>query len=381
MLRSAWFLASRDVRYLLRRRETLVWTFVMPIIFFYFIGTVTGGFGGGGARKAPILLSVGEEAGFLAGEIERRLEEGDFAVVRSAEEGKAPSRVLEIPPRFTDDVLAGRETPVRFEGGKEGVSGDYDRLRVSRAVYTVLADLIATSMTEETSSAESFARLAETPRALKLEVVSAGRRKKIPTGYEQTIPGTMVMFTLIVLLTSGAVLLVVERRQGLLRRLASTPILRGEIVLGKWAGRLALGIVQMGFAMLAGRFLFGMDWGPDLAMVCVVLLAWAAFVASLGLLLGNLARSEGQAVAIGVLSSNVLAALGGCWWPIEVTPGWMQKLSHFLPTGWAMDALHRLVSFRAGAASAVPHVLGMAVGAVILLWLAGRLFRFDERAS
>jgi hypothetical protein len=23
----------------------------------------------------------------------------------------------------------------------------------------------------------------------------------------------------------------------------------------------------------------------------------------------------------------ILAALGGCWWPIEITPPWMQSLS------------------------------------------------------
>ena len=49
-----------------------------------------------------------------------------------------------------------------------------------------------------------------------------------PIGFSQAVPGTMVMFTMLVLLTSGAVTLVVERDQGLLRRLASAPISRGR---------------------------------------------------------------------------------------------------------------------------------------------------------
>ena len=40
---AAWFIARSDVAHMLRRRETLAWIFVMPILFFYFIGTVTGG--------------------------------------------------------------------------------------------------------------------------------------------------------------------------------------------------------------------------------------------------------------------------------------------------------------------------------------------------
>jgi ABC-type multidrug transport system permease subunit len=215
------------------------------------------------------------------------------------------------------------------------------------------------------------------PRALTLEVAPAGERQEIPTGFEQAIPGTMVMFTMFMLLTTGAVTLVIERRQGLLRRLASTPIDRGGIVLGKWGGRMALGLVQIAFAMLAGTVLFGMDWGPDLPIIFAVLTGWAALCASLGLLLGNLASTEGQAIGIGVLTANVLAALGGCWWPIEITPGWMQTFSKFLPTGWAMDAMHRLVSFQSGPASVLPHLAALAALALIAGWVGARRFRFQ----
>ena len=69
---------------------------------------------------------------------------------------------------------------------------------------------------------EAFRRLAEMPRTPLLDVQVGGRRKEFPTGFEQAIPGTMVMFTLLVLLTSGTVGVVYERRTGVLRRLAST---------------------------------------------------------------------------------------------------------------------------------------------------------------
>lgn len=187
----------------------------------------------------------------------------------------------------------------------------------------------------------------------------------------------MVMFTLIVLLTSGTVTLVVDRRLGVTRRLASTPIPLGAIVLGKWCGRLALGFVQIAFAMFAGTLLFGMKWGPALPMIVLVLVGWGGLCASLALLLGSIVHTEGQAVAIGVLASNVLAALGGCWWPIEITPGWMQALARFLPTGWAMDAMHKLVSFQSGAASALPHVAVLFAAAFAVGCLASRRFRFQ----
>ena len=109
----------------------------------------------------------------------------------------------------------------------------------------------------------------------------------------------------------------------------------------------------------------------------LALVGWGGLCASLALLLGSLVQNPGQAVGIGVLASNALAALGGCWWPIEITPPWMQTLAMFLPTGWAMDAMHRLISFRAGWASAVPHVLAMFAAATVVGWFAARRFRYQ----
>jgi ABC-type multidrug transport system permease subunit len=82
-------------------------------------------------------------------------------------------------------------------------------------------------------------------------------------------------------------------------------------------------------------------------------------------------------VGIGVLASNVLAALGGCWWPIEVTPDWMQRLALFLPTGWAMDALHKLVNFGAPPTAVLPHLAVMIAASVVAAGLSARVFRFQ----
>lgn len=379
MLRDAIFIASKDVKYMLRARETLFWVFVMPIVFFYFIGTITGGFAPGVARKENVALKADASAGFLVEQIIRRLEENDYQIVRpeTDEEFADYTRQLVVPAGFTDSVLAGRPVTLQFTRSGEGIGYDYDQLRIQRATYTLLADLVALGEMGDAATPENFAGLSEMPRALELEVKPAGKRRHIPIGFEQAIPGIMVMFTLMVMATSGSVMLLSERREGLLRRLAYTPISRLGVVLGKWAGKLALGVVQIGFAMLAGTVLFKMNWGPDLAAVITIMLVYGAMMAALGVVLGSVARTEGQAVAIGVIAANVLAALGGCWWPIEITPPWMQSLQMFLPTGWAMDALHKLISFAAGSASVAPHVVGMLLATALLVVLSVKVFRFE----
>ena len=378
MLRDAFFLARKDVAHMFRARETWMWTFIMPVLFFFFFGTVSGGFGRP-AERPTIAVSVPPDAGFLADHLLRRLEERDYRVVRarSPEELARYRRRLAIPAGFTAAALAGKPVKVSLTRTGGGLDASYDQVRVSRAVYTVLADLMVVSKEHDSPGAAEFAQWAAQPRSLTLEVTSAGERRKPPTGFEQAVPGSMVMFTLFVLFTTGGILLTIERRQGLLRRLAAAPISRGAVVLGKWGARMTLGVIQIGFAMLVGSALFRVNWGPHLPALLLVLLAYAGLAASLGMVLGNLGRTEGQVVALGVISANVMAALGGCWWPIEITPEWVQKLALAVPSGWAMDAVHKLVSFGAGPAAVLPHLIVLSAAALAAGWAAARTFRFQ----
>lgn len=377
--RSAAFIARSDLWFMLRQRETILWVFAMPLLFFYFIGTVTGGFGGSDPnRPDPLAFRTAAPRGIVHDAILTRLQKQNFRVDRPATEEafSTYSRRL-VMPAFTDDtVRAGTQVQATLELRDDNVAGSLDQFRVARALYSVVGDLAVLKSTGQPVTADALAALASAPRQVTLEVTSAGRREDPPEGFAQAVPGTMVMFTMLILLTSGAILLVVERQHGLLRRLASTPITPGAIVAGKWTSRMALGLVQIAFAMFVGRLLFRVDWGPALPMVLLVLAAWASFNASFALLLGNIARTQPQMAGGGVLITMILAALGGCWWPIEITPPWMQSLALVLPTGWTMDALHKLVNFGYGAEAAAPHVAALAVSAMVCGWGGAKVFRY-----
>jgi ABC-type Na+ efflux pump permease subunit len=383
-MKNILFIAWHDVRYQLRQGGTLVWLFVMPPIFFYFIGTVTGGFQGNltGGTATPIVIAA-EAPGFLRNQIDLRLRENEFdtewreSVVADAE-GNLPRRVLTFDANLTAQVIAGEQVTASYDTRASALSREFEAIRIQRSLYTAIADVVvAESRSENPLDANALDELNAETRVWQLDVATAGKRQIIPNGFDQAIPGILVMFTLLILLTSGSSMLVVERMQGLLRRLASAPMTRGEVVAGKWGGRMVLAALQVGFAVIVGTVVFKMQWGPDILMIAVVLAAWAAFCASAGLLLGSIAATEGQASGLGVLFANLLAALGGCWWPIEVTPGWMQTLQNFMPTGWAMDALHKLISFEAGAMSALPQVITLLVGALLVAGLAINRFRYE----
>ena len=362
-----------------RARETWLWIFLMPVLFFYLLGKMSGGRSSTFLRKEPLAVHVSSGAGFLAEHLLQRLRQSGYEVIRvsSAEVLSSQDRQLTIPAGFTATVLAGTPVKLNFVRSGGGLGADYDKIRLNRAVYSLLADLIVLAKETVPATSESLARLESRPRTLTLHVEAATERRQHPRGYQQSIPGSMVMFTLLVLFTTGGLTLTIERNTGILRRLASSPMSRGAVVLGKWTARMSLGLIQLAFAMAVAVVLFRIQWGPDLPAVVLVLFAYAALAASLGMLVGNFGRTEGQVVGVGVIATNVLAALGGCWWPIEITPRWAQQFALFLPTGWAMDALHKLVTFGLGPASVIPHVIALAAFALLAGYVLARTFRFQ----
>jgi len=150
-LRDALFIARFDLVQLFRQRETLLWTFLMPALFFYFIGTVTGGFGGGAGNPDspdPLALvlpyDLGAAAGddFLVAALAARLEAQNFAVQTvSAVTDETPGRRLILPPLPTaGDRFPGWTTALssdvqmkpRFVEARRGNSATFDKVRGSR---------------------------------------------------------------------------------------------------------------------------------------------------------------------------------------------------------------------------------------------------------
>ena len=370
--RDALFLARMDLWHMLHSRETLLWLFGMPLIFFYFLGAIMGGYRGGGG-KDTLAVSVAPDAGFLADETIARLG-ADFSVVRTRTQQQFAGygRRLEIPAGFTAAAMARQPVTLHLTHAGDDIGASYDRIRVERAINRLRTDLATLG---PAVTPEALTALGREPRALGVDVQAAGKRIDPPVGFEQSVPGTMVMFTLLVMFTSGAVTLTIERRAGILRRLASSPMSRGAVTLGKWGARWALGMVQIAFAMIVGRVLFHVHW-TNLPAVLAVLAVYGALAASLGMVLGNFGRVEAQVIGLGVIASNLMAGLGGCWWPIEVTPVWAQRAALFLPTGIAMDAMHKLVNFGAPASAVVPHICVLAAAAVAAGYVVARSFRF-----
>jgi ABC-2 type transport system permease protein len=162
------------------------------------------------------------------------------------------------------------------------------------------------------------------------------------SGFTQSSAGMIVQFAIFGLINS-AMVLVLERKTRCMQRLLTTPAKGVEVIGGHVLAMFTLVLVQQLILIVLGQFVFGVDYlrQPLAILVMVVLLAfWAA---SLGLLIGALAKTEDQVVVLSLVAMFVFSALGGAWFPLDVAGRAFSSVGHALPSAWAMDGFQNIV--------------------------------------
>jgi ABC-2 type transport system permease protein len=97
------------------------------------------------------------------------------------------------------------------------------------------------------------------------------------------------------------------------------------------------------------------------------------------LMLATLARTMRSAASLAVITSLLLAPLGGCWWPGFLYPEWLQNFAKITPHAWATDAFNKLMVFGANFGDAVPSMAALVVFTVIFGSIA--VWRFRTSAN
>lgn len=166
------------------------------------------------------------------------------------------------------------------------------------------------------------------------------------TGFGQAVPGqgaTFVMFTVL----GGMALLVRERQQWTLQRLIVSPASRAQILGGKILAYFTLGIIQFAVIFVIG-VLTGTDFGDDPLAIFSIMIAFVLATTAIGFALATFLENENQVGSVSLLLALTLAPLGGAWWPLEITPEFMQVIGHISPVAWAMDGFQEVIFFGGG---------------------------------
>jgi ABC-type multidrug transport system permease subunit len=374
--RVIFIVAANDFNLTIKARGVLLWIFAMPVVFMLAFGLA---FKGSSVTAQKARLTVeNRDTGFISRALIEELRREPLDIVDTLKAGENAIRTLVIPDDFTDKVLDRSRVTLTLvrESDANVEASEAVNAAILRCLMRVAAPLIEleAGMLERGTKGFAFsggslagsayeAALADPkvlgaiereldslraePPLVTLRSTTAGALKRVPSGFQASVPGNLVMFVLMTMVFSGAVI-TVERYTGVLRRYAYTPAGKGSILLGKLLGRMLIAFIQILFLLLVGKFLFRISLGTSTGALVFLMTVFAFCTGAFGVFFGALFRNPEQVSALSIITTLSMSALGGCWWSIELVPSTFKTIAFVLPTGWAMDGMHKIISFGYG---------------------------------
>lgn len=400
MLRKLFAIIRTDILLEFGYPMSLVFFLILPLVFTAAVGAGLGGLMDGGDEApqtvAATLYVVDLDRGSLTETLLQNLKQNqlDPVLVEALPEDQFG---LEIPKGFTEALASGETVTLTLHtlptsSASQAVE-QYVNAAISRLGGAVMiAEMGVTQVQNEGSfdtpadEAAYFDQLlkdtlaaSETPLVTsELDWAGEGaiqQPRDMATSAEQASAGQIVTWTQITLLAAAEVF-VNERDGGTLRRLLIAPSPRFVTVGGKLLSRLFLGLLQMTVLFVGGALIFGVRWGQDPLALAVVSFAFALATTSLGMFIATLVRTRSQASSVVVGLAMGLSALGGAWYPMEITPMIYRQIVKILPSTWAMQAYTDLLVRQAGLQEVLPAA-GVLLGFAALFMLLAML-RFGK---
>lgn len=362
----------KDLRSIARNVPALALMLLAPLALAALLGFAFGGGGGFEIAATKVVVAnldagsqaAGESAGAaIAGilaspDLEDVLETSTRSSADAAraavDDGKAAVAVI-IPEDFSAVVNGGvpsatthvelYENPTSEIGGSivEGVVGqvllEFNGARAAAAGALAQkspgerADLVART------AAEQFARGGGVDAGLQIGQRSPqapgaeGERQISVTG---SILAGMMVFFMFFGAANVARTILTEERDGTLARLFTTPTRHGVVIGGKFVSVFVTVLMQAVVLLVAGRLIFGIQWGRLDAVVLLTLVG-AGVAGGLALLVIAFTRTPAQAGAIGAGVYLVLALLGGNFTGTAQTGGAFGVVQRLTPNGWLLQ--------------------------------------------
>lgn len=176
--------------------------------------------------------------------------------------------------------------------------------------------------------------------------------------------GAFIVHFITFMLTT--IVLVRERTSGTLTRMFVSGYHQVEVVSGYLLAYSTVATIQSLLILVEMNWLFELGYSAEL-LASVYLLIWLLAIISmaLGILVSNLARNEGQVVALipAVILSIILS---GILIPIDRLPEWAQLLSYITPLFYTNEAVQELLGGGVLAGAWAPILGSLAYGLIVV---------------
>ncbi|MFF3562920.1 ABC transporter permease [Streptomyces sp. NPDC002574] len=202
-----------------------------------------------------------------------------------------------------------------------------------------------------------------------VDVVDTGAGKAV----DFLAPGILALAVMSTAFTGQAIATGFERRYGVLKRLAASPLPRWALMTAKTGSVLVTEVLQV---VLLTAIAFALGWSPHgdpLSVLLLLVLGTAAF-SGLGLLMAGTLKAEATLAAANLVFLLLLVC-GGVVVPLDRFPDGVRSVLELLPVSALSDGLRDVLQHGAGVPWGDLGIL--AVWAVLGLGAAARWFRWE----
>lgn len=312
---------------------------------------------------------------------------------KEVEEGKILASLV-IRNGFQEDIDRGKQVTL----GVIKVKDDLDILTLDRLIKEGVAKVVTNSrMAELTTDAicsnkadvdkesilnETYARIVESweyrkPVMVSLDILEADNSN----GYDNIkhmMIGFSVFFSMYTIVFGiGTILYDKEYRTW--QRMLVTPVPKASILAGSMVTAYLMGALQLFILILAGQYIFRIDWGNSLGGVLIVAAAFIFAVTCLGLFLASIVKTHSQLSAISPVVLTSTAMLGGCMWPLEIVNSKiLLVLANLTPQKWAIQGMEKIACYGQGFQAAIPSTLVLILMGMIYFIAGVKLIRNSD---
>ncbi|MBK9925245.1 MAG: ABC transporter permease [Anaerolineales bacterium] len=395
-------LALKDLSQMFRDKRSLLFLVAMPIAFTFFMGFAYRNAGGdpNADTRIPLAVVNPEPDAVLNKALVERLETSTSIRAESMNEEDAMNAfykgdmagVLKIPVGFSEQASAGKDAQIQLIADANSADGQslYQLLRVPISqlmgaveVSRESVDVVnASDPSAEQSAAFELAwsKWTESSKVSLVKVEQEVAKSSDWTGgnpYNQSSPGILVQFAIFGLVTSGQIL-VQEKKTRTLQRLITTAMKPWEIVMGHMLAMFTVTFLQTMMLVLFGQWVLKVDYLREPLGVLLIAVTLGLWIASMGLLIGVTAKEEQNVILYAMIAMFLFSALGGTWFPLDVTGGAFATIGRAMPSAWAMNGLQNILIRGLGLESVWTAVGMLLAYAVFFFLLAVWRFRKIE---
>ena len=191
---------------------------------------------------------------------------------------------------------------------------------------------------------------------------------------DAAVPGVLALCVISTALSGQGIATGFDRRYGVLRFLATTPLGRNGLIMGKCIAVLVVVAIQFTLVAVLG---YGLGWRPDaMSVSCsiITMIMGAGAFTALGLLIAGTVRAEAT-LAIVNIAWVILAGAGGVVFPLKSFPDWYAGIVAWSPSAALGDALRG--NFIQHQWLADPHWV-LIVWTVVIGFVASRKFKWSD---